>query len=203
MPTDQNDIDRWSDALAGRALPGDPLPDHESRSLAALHAAIKTDDAASQSAGAADDIGRTRLLKRLEQEGLLESGSSNATRRSHAWRPWLGAAAAVFIVAVGLRIALPPDTTSQDPTTQVRGITGAIRMTAADPEVTAQLTETELRSLELEPRRLPHADRIVITVEVDADHLEAFHQWARPHGGRVLAPGTYRVLIDRAEAMTP
>lgn len=197
MPTDQDDIDRWTDALAGR--PSEPLPDHQARNNAALRAAVKADDAAAQAAGAADDIGRARLLKRLEQEGLIESAVPTAAPRNRARQIWLGAAAAVLVVAIGLRFVMTPDPSSQDPTTQWRGIAGAVRMSAEHPETSAQQIEIQLRSLGLAPRRLPGADPITIEVEVDTQHLAAFRDWAKPLGARVLAPGIYRVLVEPAK----
>ncbi|MBL8268960.1 hypothetical protein [Steroidobacter sp.] len=201
MPNDPDDIDRWTDALAGR--PAEPLPDHQARSNAALRAAVKADEAAAQAAGAADDIGRTRLLKRLEQEGLLESTVSTAAPRKRTLQVWLGAAAAVLVAAIGLHFAMTPDPSSQDPATQWRGIAGTVRVNAENPDASAQQIETQLRSLELAPRRLPGADPITIEVAVDTQHLAAFRHWAKPLGGRVLAPGIYRVLVEPAKNKAP
>lgn len=90
----KDDIDDWLDGLAGRRAADDPMD----RALARL---LRD---ASQSP--VDELGRQRLFRRLEQEGLLTTATAPTRRRGVP--SWMGVAASLML-GVSLSWWLWPD----------------------------------------------------------------------------------------------
>lgn len=183
------DDQEWLDGLAGARVPADALL---RRDVAALRGAIEQRDAAV--AQSADAVGRARLLRRLEQEGLLGTGAA-----SRKWAPWLAAAATVTFAVIAFQVMRPggqsvrPDTPVETP----RGVAGAVRMRASDPETKAPEVTAELGALGFRVTRSPRQDRVILEVDVAPERVAAFRAWAEARGARVSEPGRYRVIIDR------
>ena len=194
MATD-DDIDRWSEELAGRRAPGASDTD----GTGALRRSIRAEDAVLQSAGAQDRVGLERLLRRLETEGLL-GATAPPTRRSRSFGPWLAAAATVAALAIGIRLLPPPGVTPQPtppaPVEKPRGYAGVIKQSVPDPAAAAVAAAGELVALGLQPRDVPADGRRIVEVDVDAAHLDAFRGWAEPRGGRVNDTGRYRLIFE-------
>jgi hypothetical protein len=79
-----------------------------------------------------------------------------------------------------------------------RGFAGVVKQAVPDPETAANTVERELRALGLAPQRAPAAGRVIVEVDVTQSHLDAFHEWVTPRGGRATAPGRYRVILEQA-----
>lgn len=192
------DIGEWAERVAGRGG-GDPAAD-------ALRRAVRAEDSAAATEGAADAVGLARLLRRLEAEALLE-GRSLGARPRRLSRPWiaLAAAAGIAAVAITVQFALPgrdvgePAPGAPPPTGETaRGFAGAVRLTVADPEAEVAAVITQLQAIGLTPRRLPRPDRVILEVDVSDAKLGPFRAWAEPKGARVGGAGTWRVIIDPA-----
>jgi hypothetical protein len=179
----------WLDGMAGAKVPADALLRRE---IAALRHAIARRDAGMQPPG--DEVGRARLLRRLEQEGVLGTGSSPRSRA-----PWLVAAATVIGAAIAFQIMRPvgesvrPETQAETP----RGVAGVVKLLSADPDATARTVTTELGARGLRATRSPRTDRVILELDVASGQLDAFRAWAEPLGGRVYEPGRYRIIVDR------
>ncbi len=192
----EDDIDRWSEELAGRRAPGAPDPD----GTGALRRSIRAEDAVLQSAGAQDRVGLERLLRRLENEGLLGAASAPRPSRSRSFGPWLAAAATVAALAIGIRLLPTPGVTPQPtpptPVEKPRGFAGVIKQSVPDPVAAATVATGELVALGLQPRDVAADGRRIVEVDVDAPHLDAFRGWAEPRGGRVDESGRYRLIFE-------
>lgn len=192
--SDTDDQD-WLEGLTGGRAPVDPALQRE---IAAVRRAVARLDAAA--ASQQDDVGRARLLKRLEQENLLPVPAS-----PKRWAPWLAAAATVAFAAIAFQVLKPtgsspaPDVPVETP----RGVAGAIRLAVSDPEATAIALREELRALGFEAVRSPRTDRVILEVDVAADRTADFRSWAERRGGRVTEPGRYRILIDSTQPDEP
>ncbi len=194
-----DDIDDWAERVAGRAARPSPSADAARRALLAS-------DAATVEAGANDALGRARLLRRLEAEGLLEV-SQPAAARPRLSKGWLGIAAAAGVSAVALTVKfvlparepveVPPEQSL--PAEAQRGFAGVLTLAAADPVAEAARVTGELQALGLAAQRLPRQDRLILEFDVPAEKLEAFRAWAEPQGARVAAPGRWRVIVDPAK----
>jgi hypothetical protein len=163
--------------------------------LEAVVKAVRTADEAVTAKGAQDQIGLARLMKRLESERLLDdTASATRTRTPRNLNRWYAVAAGICVMAFGLQFVwwMP-----REPTEIYRGIAGTVSIAAISPEDEAKIVTRALQAIDLEPKRLPRPDRIVIEVVVDPEHLEAFRAWAEPRGAEVGGPGNYRVLIDK------
>lgn len=192
----EDDIDRWSEELAGRRAPGAPDTD----GTGALRRSIRAEDAVLQSAGAQDRVGLERLLRRLENEGLLGAASAPRPSRSRSFGPWLAAAATVAALAIGIRLLPTPGVTPQPtpptPVEKPRGFAGVIKQSVPDPAAAATAATGELVALGLQPRDAAADGRRIVEVDVDAAHLDAFRGWAEPRGGRVNDTGRYRLIFE-------
>jgi len=194
----EDDIERWSEELAGRRPPG--ISDVEG--TGALRGSIRAQDASARASGAQDRTGLERMLRRLESEGLLQAPADvpNAGR-SHRLRPWLALAATVAALAVGVRLFLPQPGVEPGPSNlpaveKPRGYAGVIRQSVADPQAEAAAATRELSALGLQPRPVPAQGRIILEVDVAEDRLEAYRGWAEPRGGRVGETGLYRIIFE-------
>jgi len=192
----EDDIDDWAERVAGRAARPSPSADAARRALLAS-------DAAAVEAGAGDALGRARLLRRLEAEGLLDAAKP-AAQRPRLSKGWLGIAAAAGVAAVALTVQLvlparePVDALPDQPppVEAPRGFAGVLTLAVADPAVETARVSAELQALGFAPQRLPSPDRLILEFDVPAEKLEAFRAWAEPRGARVTAPGRWRVIID-------
>ena len=184
-PEDQE----WLDGMAGARAPADALLRRE---VVALRHAIARRDAAMAQPG--DDVGRARLLGRLEQEGFLGARTPPRSRTL-----WLAAAATVAFAAIVFQM-MQPGGESVSPVTAVetpRGVAGVVRLLAADPETMAREVTTDLGARGFRVTRSLRQDRVILEVDVLAERVDAFRTWAGPRGARVSEPGRYRVIIDR------
>lgn len=191
MPPEEQDLERWARQLAGgktAADAADASPETQS-----LRSAILTEDQAVTAAAAADRLARARLMKHLEAKGLFEVPESRSKRGLH-WPVWLSAAAAVLIVAVGVRFVSRQDV--EDPGVTYRGLAGSVTIVSAERDVTAAQVMEQLRAIGLEPGRVSDGGRVIIEVDVTAQRLDAFYEWAARRNGRAVTPGVYRVFID-------
>jgi hypothetical protein len=198
-----DDIDDWSARVAGRGdAAGPPDGVHE------LRKAIRRADEDTARTGAGDRVGLARLLRRLENEGLLERAapvtapSVSGPRRAPLW---LAAVASVALAVVGLKLLMPSIEPGPGepppplpPVETSRGFAGVVKQVVPDPEVAAAEVERELAGLGLAPRRAPAAGRVIIELDVTPDRLDAFHGWVTPRGGRATVPGRYRVILEPA-----
>ena len=206
-----DNTDRWSQRLAGRGADGE-LSDAERREADALRSAIRADDAKATAAGAADQLGLARTLKRLEAEGLLRADAATAVSRRRP--PWLAVAASVLVVAVALRFMLPASAPngvgegdqpaaglpSSTPPERTRGVDATVRFQAPNPQQLAQAMVQELTALGLTARSSQRPDRMVLDVEVSAAQLPAFDAWLQTRKQHGIVPGQYRLIIDREAA---
>lgn len=194
--TNPDDIDRWSDRLAGRSAPG--VPDEDGAE--ALRRSIRAADESARAEGAQDRVGLERLTRRLEAEGLLAPAAAPAAH-ARRLRPWFAAAATVAAIAVGLRLYSPaPDVGSPATGTpgveKPRGFSGVVKQSVPDVEAAAVRVTAELAALGLQARRAPSDGRVVLEVDVSADQLQAYGDWVAPRGGRAGEPGTYRIILE-------
>jgi hypothetical protein len=200
--TTDEDIDDWSARVAGRrdaAGPPDGMPE--------LRSAIRRADAETARTGADDRVGLARLLRRLESEGLLERPAAGAVApgsRPKRTPVWLAAAASVTLAVVGLTLLMPAsdpvpgEPPPPSPVETSRGFAGVVKQSVPDPETAATAVERELSALGLAPQRAPAEGRVIVEVDVTQEHLDAFHEWVTPRGGRATAPGRYRVILEPA-----
>jgi hypothetical protein len=201
--TTDADIDDWSARVAGRgdaAGPPDGMPE--------LRSAIRSADVETARISADDRVGLARLLRRLESEGLLERPAppTAVVRGPTPKRTpvWLAAAASVTLAVVGLTLLMPStdpvpgEPPPMPPVETSRGFAGVVKQSVPDPVVAASVVERELTALGLAPRRAPAAGRVIVEVDVAQEHLDAFHEWVTPRGGRATAPGRYRVILEPA-----
>lgn len=193
--TTEQDIEGWSERLAGRAAPGGG----ENDGTKELRDAIRAEDRAAVHEGAADRLGLERLMRRLETEGLLGADAA-AVRPVRRMRPWLAAAATLAMLAIGVRLLLPvsgPEApTGAVPGEVTRGFAGVVKQAVADPRAAGEAATSELQAMGLVARQVPSDGRVILEVEVTESSLEAFRAWAEPRGGRVLTPGRYRIIFE-------
>lgn len=180
--SDGQDIEQWARQLAGKTSDVDTPSD-----VKALRRAIVATNQSDREAVAADQTSRARLLGRLEDEGLLDAAAVAKPRPP--WHLWASAIAAVLIVAIGVRFALPPEPV-------YRGFIGDIRITSDAPDAELARITRQLEALGLKPRRVTDDGRVLLEVDVAQEQLEVFYQWAQQRGGRPVTPGKYRILVD-------
>lgn len=199
MTTGQ-DIEGWSERVAGRAAPGGG----ENDGTGELRAAILAEDRAVAQEGAGDRVGLERLMRRLEAEGLLHA-ETRATHASPRWRPLFAAAATLAALAIGVRLLLPasgpeapPGVSSpiESPIEVTRGFAGVVKQTVADPKAAAAAATSDLGAMGLAAQEVPAGGRMILEVDVPGPSLDAFRAWAEPRGGRVLTPGRYRIIFE-------
>jgi len=197
----EDDIERWSEELAGRRTPGVPDVD----GTRALRGSIREVDASARASGAQERIGLERVLRRLESEGLLQAPpdapGARTAARSRRLRPWLAIAATIAALAVGVRLFLPQPGVEPGPSKppiveRPRGYAGVIKQSVADPQAEAATATRELSALGLQPRPVPAQGRVILEVDVAEDRLEAYRGWAEPRGGRVGETGIYRIIFE-------
>jgi hypothetical protein len=194
--TTGQDIDGWSERLAGRGAAGDGGNDGTDE----LRAAILADERAVAQQGATDRVGLERLMRRLETEGLLEPPARRSTT-ARRLQPWLAMAATLAALAIGVRLLLPlsgpgAPTGVPSPGEVTRGFAGVVKQSVPDPRVAADAAAADLHAIGLEAREVPADGRVILEVDVPESSLDAFRTWAEPRGGRVLTPGRYRVIFE-------
>lgn len=195
----QEDIDRWSEEIAGRRAPGVPDVD----GAEALRGAIRAEDARAAAEGAHDRVGLERLQRRLESEGLLDAARPPAAAHSRRMRPWLAAAATVAALAIGIRLFMPqpgvePGTANPPGIERPRGFEGVLKQAVPDTEAAASNARQELQALGLDVSQPPAEGRIILEVDVGPEKLDAYRAWAEARGGRVNGAGRYRVIFEPA-----
>src|SRR5262245_52363707 len=180
MKEQNPEIEQWARRLAGTTTVDDADPQ-----LDALRVTIESSDRRLSDSSAADRLAHARLIRRLESEGLL----STRVR----WRRWIGAAAAVMIATIGLRIASLPHAVD-------RGVAGSLTIAAEHPEVEIAQVSQQLEALGLQPRTVTEDEALWIEVDVPHARLPAFYAWAHVFGGRPVVAGSYRIFIHRESA---
>ena len=208
--TPDPDFEQWLEALQG-----DPKTDHP-EGLALRAALIQEQVERTRVTPEETETAFARLRERMIQENLLEPTQDHAPsgaeikpfptpkdqktaarwRLPTSWRPITAVAAAVVLAVPILMQFESFGPAVQGPDTQYRGEASTLVINATDPAALTDRLMAELTALGLAPKRQEQGGTIRIQVNVNADRLETFFEWASDHGGRAVKPGDYTIVVQ-------
>lgn len=137
------------------------------------------------------ELAERRLMVRLRKEGLLEP-----RRQGWSKRILVGVSTAAILmlgISVTMHVAKQPVTTQPD--LSMRGVAGTIKIFSKNSAASSENLLKSLREMGLQPTQSARKDGVEIGVDVSASELPRFGPWFESQGGRVISPGTYRILI--------
>jgi hypothetical protein len=106
---------------------------------------------------------------------------------------WVKIASLIAVVTVSLYVVMPP---KPRPSVTAQAPAGSFTLQSSAPDATAKQVTKELTELGMRPRTAIIERRTAVELQVRADQLPMFSNWAAAHGGQAMAPGLHRIFID-------